>query len=217
MIEAAKVDNLDKYKSYIQRRRVGPDPNEANETAQPVIRLTEPLMDYDFDTKEEVRIESDKRSALQDFLSDETGASTVSSSGTTGTKRASTSIHDLYSAPDSTTRRTDLSLYRRLYGQNHKNTHNSPYASTHHGYGSSNHAEIEDNRATVLAVKIIKQALTCFAVLGIIVLMQQRSDMDSILTFIKKQVVDTHIEPKSLLTGIENVWKEASRFLGGSP
>ncbi len=220
MIETADVDNLEKYRSYIQRRRVGPDPPIASENTQPIIKQTEPLADYGLGTKEEIKVDSDRKSPLDDLLYGDTRSSSFGSTNSSGPDRSSESTRIHYSAPTTAARRTDPSLYRRLYGQNHKNTHGSPYTGSYHGYasnGSSNHAEIEDNRATVLAVKIIKQALACFAVLGIIVVLQQRSDTGQILAFVKKHVVDTHIETQGLLAGVENIWKECSRFLGGSP
>jgi hypothetical protein len=220
MIETADASNLDKYKSYIQRRRVGPDSTKASESTQPLIKQAESLADYDFGSKEDKKDNVDRKSPLDDLSYVDTRSSSFGSTNSFGPDRSSESMGNHYSAPATTARRTDPGLYRRLYGQNRKNSHVSHYTGSHHGYatsGSSSHAEIEDNRTTVLAVKIIKQALACFAVLGIIVLLQQRSDTGQILAFVKKHVVDTHIEPQGLLAGVENIWKECSRFLGGSP
>ncbi|MCX7772865.1 MAG: hypothetical protein N2376_07110, partial [Clostridia bacterium] len=111
-------------------------------------------------------------------------------------------------------RRTDPGIYRKLYGQNKKGTYGSSYAGAYHG---PHQAEIEDNRATVLAVKIIKQAIACFAILGILVLMQQRTDMGQALAFVKKQVIEINVDPQSILSGVEDLVKQCTKFLGGSP
>lgn len=193
-MEASGVDNLDRYKSYIQRRRVGLDPSDESHMTETAIE----------------KAESTEASFADTYTDSYRGFSSYGK-GSESTKAEDTET------PVNSLRRTDPGPYQRLYGQSHKT---SPYAnnSRYHGYSTSTHsAEIEDNRATVLAVKIIKQALACFAILGIIVLMQQRSDMGGALTFIKKHVVETHIEPNSLLTGVENIVQECSRFLGGSP
>jgi hypothetical protein len=76
---------------------------------------------------------------------------------------------------------------------------------------------IEDNRATLLAIKIIKQTLACFAILGIIVFLQQRADGAQVLEYIKNQVVESHIEANSILTGVENILTQCSKFFGGAP
>lgn len=221
-MEASEVNNLDRYKSYIQRRRVGTAPSEGE-----LVARSEPKSDqseasfadgfaetyrgfpgYGPSTEKSSNNGTDNDSDM-DSTVDETfrGDETESTSRSSYTERSkSPNLH-----------RTDPGLYKRLYGHNAKIPRTTPYSSSYHGYGSTNHAEIKDNRTTVLAVKIIKQALACFALLGLIVLMQQRSDMEGVLTFIKKHLVENHIDSQSVLAGVENIVKEASRLLGGSP
>ena len=69
----------------------------------------------------------------------------------------------------------------------------------------------------MLAIKIIKQALACFAVLGIIVLMQQNVGMADELSFVKKHVVENHIELDNIINGVKNIIAECSRFSEGHP
>lgn len=221
---ASEVNNLDRYKSYIQRRRVRsassdgelisrPEPDsEKSETsyAESFADIYRSFSDYgqrseksttgEFKDDSDININSTVENTFKDEETQSSPRESYSSRGQT------TTIH-----------RTDPGLYKRLYGQNGRIPRASSYTSSYHGYGSSNHAEIRDNQATVLAVKIIKQALACFAILGIIVLMQQRSDMEGVLTFIRKHLIENHIDSQSVVAGVENIVKECSRFLGGSP
>lgn len=187
MYQVYEAEKSDKYKSYIQRRRVG-----ANDSSS----------DFNMDSK------SDK-SPITDF--DEIDF--FKSSSSKATDDSSTldkaiegnnfySPYKSYTTPSKYTHRTDTSSYRRNYPVNYK---------------GANRTAIEDNRTTLLAVKIIKQALACFAVLGIIVFLQQRNDTTAVLEFIKKHVVDNHTDLSGLITGVENIILECSRIFGGSP
>jgi hypothetical protein len=69
----------------------------------------------------------------------------------------------------------------------------------------------------MLAIKIIKQSIACFIILGIIVLMQQNIELEDELSFIKRHVVENNIELGSIVDGVKNIIAECSRFLGGSP
>ena len=111
-------------------------------------------------------------------------------------------------------RRRDHDLYKKLYSRQGSRT--SAYPSSYKSY-SSQRTQIEDNRATLMAIKLIKQALACFAILGIVVLMQGRPDMQEVLAVIRKHVVETHIEPQNLFEGVKSVFSQLVQTEGGSP
>ena len=133
----------------------------------------------------------------------------------------------------------DHKTYEGFFSQhresNEKNTYNSYNTNSHQynypkrmetsiyqrkrpgAYGATNSTAIEENKATLLAIKIIKQALACFAILGVIVFLQQRADASPVLNYIKSQVVDNHTEASSPTSGVENIITECSRIFGGSP
>lgn len=104
-------------------------------------------------------------------------------------------------------------LYKKLYARQGNRT---PAASSYRNI-SSQRAQIEDNRATLMAIKLIKQSLACFAILGIIVLMQGRSDMQEALAVIRRHVVETHIDPRSLFEDVKSVFSQFVQALVGSP
>lgn len=110
-------------------------------------------------------------------------------------------------------RRNDTGLYKKLYSHSGRKAPAYQSPSPYKGYSSSS-VEIQDNKATTLAVKIIKQALACFAILGIVIFMQSRPDMKDALAAVKKQVVETNIEPQSILDGIKNVYNQITTALG---
>lgn len=216
----AEVDNLEKYKSYIQRRRVEAAPKEKGLSQETALEKTEISVPYamnfsgDTGSEEKAKSKEEGQAGYTESSSDSAESFTPYHYGSesswdtrndSGKTRTSTNF-----------RRTDPNLYRRLYGKDHKSTRTG-YLSGYHGSTVGNPADTADNRTAVLAIKIIKQALACFVVLGIIVLMQQRSDMAGALAFVKKYVVDSHTDPQNLLTGVENIIKECSRLLGGSP
>lgn len=110
-------------------------------------------------------------------------------------------------------RKRDHPLYRKLYQQQRYRTPAYPSGKSY----TSQRAQIEDNMATLIAIKVIKQALACFAILGIIVLMQGRQDMQETLAVIRKHVVETHIDPRSLFENVKSAFSQLVRTLGGSP
>lgn len=212
MMGTAEAENLEKYKSYIQRRRVGLKETDESLPAEPLTDRYGRTDGYviksengkNSDTDDYNYTQNDNDEELRKFLEEEP----------TWKK----SYSDTYSSSISTTsyRRNEPDLYRRLYGRNRR----TPYSSRNTGsfYGSSRYAsETEDNGAALLAIKVIKQCLACFAVLGVIVLMQKINSMAGVLEFLKKHIVDTHIEPESILAGAEELIKECTRLLGGSP
>lgn len=212
MMEASDANNLDRYKSYIQRRRVGYEqPHESLMSGMSALKTQE---------EDEGSAES-KAISYRDFTSVDRSSGRLQAGNTEGDKIFGFAQNQNASNKESSVtalRKPDPGLYQRLYKQNRKISSFPYYRKSGNGYGASSHgAEIEDNRTTVLAIKVIKQALTCFAILGIIVLMQRRDETVNVLTFIKKHLVEAHIEPKNLLAGVENIVKECSRFLGGSP
>ncbi len=206
MIENPEVENQDRYKSYIQRRRVIPDDNSAAEydSDNEDTSLTKNFSETETRTRKEKSAMADieELSILREkYRSDE---------GFLGygqkTEEKSTSLpFKLFSPQIKNDYRKDNNTYRR-------------YPSSSHGYSpQANRAPVEDNHTTLLAIKIIKQALACFVMLGIVVLMQQNVDMVDELSFVRKHVVENHIEVSNIITGVENIIAECSRFFGGSP
>jgi len=119
--------------------------------------------------------------------------------------------HDAGSDARTSYRKQDSSIYRKLYSRPGYRT--TPYPSYKSYAGQQ--AQVEDNRATLIAIKIIKQSLACFAILGIIVLMQGRPDMQNTLAVIKKYVVETHIEPRSFFENVRDVFNKIVHTFGG--
>jgi hypothetical protein len=191
MSQASEVNNLDKYRSYIQRRRVGFD-DSVNDFAAESKSDKSPLN------------EIDGMSLLKDSKVSE---GFFSYSHEINEKNPYTGTYKPYSQESNYTRqsnyprRKDLSIYQRK----------RPVS-----YGASNRAAIEENRTALLAIKIIKQALACFAILGIIVFLQQRADTADALLFIKSQVVDNHTDVGGIISGVENIIIQCSKIFGGS-
>lgn len=192
MSQASEVDNLDKYKSYIQRRRVGFDNSENDFAAES--KPDKSLLN-----------EINEMSLLKD---NKTSEGFFSHSYEINEKNSYNNTYKPYSQESNYTRqstyprRKDLGIYQRKRAVS---------------YGSSNRTAIEDNRTALLAIKIIKQALACFAILGIIVFLQQRADTSNALLFIKRQVVDSHTDVRGIISGVENIITECSKIFGGSP
>ena len=252
MTQAAETDNMERYKSYIQRRRAVTAP----ETYEESITLFDKGLSGDdlFENRSSAGIEETDdlnghvrgngenagsenasgidtdaaipfaESPFKDFFKEDARES-CAGGGADGNAAGGASRPAPF-------RRTDQNIYRKLYGNKRKSpfsgnsftggsnsasSYTGSYARTYHGGGlSGSGTQIEDNRTTVLAIKVIKQSLACFALLGIIVLMQQNSSMAGVLEFIKKHVVESHIEPGSLLTGVQDLVKECARFFGGA-
>jgi len=218
MSQATEVNIQDRYKSYIPKRRVdfyGFDDNYSteNKTDKSPIPDTEnisPFKDKTYegffgygrmsneDNKYTSSYNDPDRSGHRRFRSD---AELMQHDEDKG-GGYQTSRYRSYSHQSGYTGRIDTSVYNRK---------RPSY------YGMSNRTEIEENRATILAVKIIKQALACFAILGFIVFLQQRTDTAGALMFIKNQVVDNNIEVSSLFSGVQNIITECAKFFGGSP
>lgn len=186
MGQALEVENTDKYKSYIQRRRVGTDDSAADFTVDSKLDKS-PIADlYETDFfKKESKIHEDFSPLNREIE-----------------EKSSYSPYKGYTAPLKHNHRIDAHSYRKNYPASYK---------------GANGTAIEDNRTTLIAIKIIKQALACFAVLGIIVFMQQRNDTSAALEFVKKHVVDNHTDFSGLVAGVENIIAECSRIFGGLP
>lgn len=218
----AEAGNMEKYKSYIQRRRVssiqeGDDNSETYQSgSNDRSKLPAALIDDSFYFRKSTE---QPESSSEESFSEYYGH--VSDSIKPDIERLNTDTkYDYYQGSRPTYQKSEYAkknadIYSRLYGQ-YRKTRKSPYSSESYS-GHLNQNEIQDNKTTVLAIRIIKQALACFALLGVIILMQQRSDLAEAVAFIKKQVVDTHIEPQNIFAGVESAIKECSRLLGGSP
>jgi len=218
MSQATEVNNQDGYKSYIPKRRVGFDSfddsfsTETGTEKSPILdtenlspfkdKTYEGFFGYGRGSNENNKYTSHyndtHRFGSRKFRTDTELMQHEDDKG--GGYQASRFRQ--YSHQSSYTSRIDSSIYQRK---------RPSY------YGMSNRTAIEDNRATLLAVKIIKQALACFAILGIIVFLQQRTDTTDALMFIKSHVVDNHIEVSSLISGVQNIITECTKLFGGSP
>lgn len=218
----ADVENLEKYRSYIQRRRVLDTSEGHTQTHALVERKEEPQKAESFFTEDADRLISQKTRAQEDADSARPNEEASDCFGNyTSFERSEDRSWTGNSAYDRTSaahglRRVDSGLYKRLYG-NRRNSYTSSLREYRSGSASGYTTEIADNHTTVMAIRIIKQSLACFAILGIVVLMQQQESMADALSFVKKHVVDTHWDPQGLLAGVENIIKACSRFLGGSP
>ncbi len=187
MSQTSEIDNLDRYKSYIQRRRVGFDNSEDDFAAESKSDKS-PIKDI-----EDLSLSRENKT-YEGFFGN---------GREIGEENKYTPPYKPYSHQTTNyPSRMDTSIYQRK----------RPVA-----YGASNRLAIEENKTANLAIRIIKQALACFAILGLIVFLQQRADTAGALMFIKNQVVDNHTEVSSLITGVENIITECSRIFGGSP
>lgn len=219
----ADAENYDKYRSYIQRRRVV-EPSAAGDSLihglvekKESAPKTESIFSEDTDKlyshKTGIDEDSSQMGQSEEVADSYRGYSAYDRSFNNSWTSAGT--YDRPNAAQSL-KRTDTGLYKRLYG-NRRSGYQSGISSYRSSSTSGYTTEITDNHTTVLAIKIIKQSLACFAILGIVVLMQQRDEMAEALSFVKKHVVDTHWDPQNLITGVENIIKACSRLLGGSP
>lgn len=211
---ATESGELEKYRKYIQRRRVTyPDDDGMREkpAENSIATLsnagTETGQDSDntpwwekeaytlLDQEELIKPPQELEKPVHSYRARET---------LSGAQPASrTRDHDLYKK-----------LYSRYSRQGYRtSSYASPYRSSYSGY----QAQIEDNRATLLAIKLIKQSLACFAILGIIVLMQGRPDMQEALAVVRRHVVETHIDPQTLFEDVKAAFNQFVQTLGGSP
>lgn len=204
MSENPEVENQDRYKSYIQRRRIAPENTEhssvsecdsVNEDTSVTKNIYEPRTQIK--TEKSAITDVEELSILREKYRPNEGFSGYDQK----TEEKSTYIPFKLFAPQ----------IKNAYKKDTNNYRRYPYTK------QTNRTPVEDNRTTLLALKIIKQALACFVVLGIVVLMQQNVDMDDELSFVRKHVVENHIEVSSIITGVENIIAECSRLFGGSP
>ena len=194
-----------KYRRYIQKKRITP-PAEEKAIGEP-----------EEDSKNVFKPEPETRSFPAPWPEKETGSLPYKGELTRPVleckNRLMTSGEVILSDTLTALRKQDHSLYRKLYT---RQKYKAPAYPSGKSY-TSQRTQIEDNRATLMAIKVIKQALACFAILGIIVLMQGREDMQDALAAIRKHVVETHIDPQNLIDGVKSVFSQLVRTLGGSP
>lgn len=211
--------NRDLYKSYIQKRRVVPEKTEydsINEYSSEIQNVSE--TESGVKSKKSAITDAEELSILREKYRPEEEYSDYSRKS----EEKSTYAFFRLFAPKAASHRTDTNTSRRYssyskpqtaYRQNTaRQSSNGRLFGTQTGW-----IPVEDNRTALLAIKIIKQALACFAVLGIIVLMQQNAEMADELSFVKKHVVENHIELDNIINGMKNIITECSRFFGGSP
>ncbi len=75
----------------------------------------------------------------------------------------------------------------------------------------------EDNKVAKLSIKVIKQALACFAILGLIVFLQQKHDASPILDFLRTNIVDNHTDLEGLTAGVRDIITECTKLFNGAP
>ncbi|NLX63975.1 MAG: hypothetical protein GX022_04265 [Clostridiaceae bacterium] len=220
MSQATEVNRQDRYKSYIPKRRVGfydfgDNFSTENRTEQSSIQYgTENVSPFKDKTYEGFlgygRLSDDNNKYTSSYnASDRPGNRGFPTS-------AELMRHDEEKGGGyHTSRYRSYPYLSGLAGRIDTSVYNRKRPSY---YGMSNRTAIEENRATLLAVKIIKQALACFAILGVIVFLQQRTtDTAGALIFIKNQVVDNHVEVSGLISGVQNIITECAKIFGGSP
>ncbi len=185
-----------KYKSYIQRRRVGQSDSppsfdaETQEDKSPIAELDDDNLFKDFNFNK-----SDKND--EELLSFHK------------TNDDSDDINYNYEPRVFAIPPPSRSTYRKESLSN-----KSKYSSNNNG---TNSPAIEDNKVAKLSVKVIKQALACFAILGIIVFLQQRSDTTAVLDFLRTNIVDNHTDLQGLTSGVKDIITECTKIFNGLP
>ena len=238
----AQAESINEYRSYIQRRRVNESKpqavpasdsseksflqDESKNAVKAISRVSEVNMDNideffaQYTEKDKSDSEGSYRNAVFGSISDSFGGAAE-----TRNERVSP-LKDLFKDEkfeghrnrlfrDGGNRNLSEYINRKkysLYAGREKATAVASYR-----YPARYSAEVEDNRATLLAIKIIKQCIACFAILGLVVLMQKINGFSGVLDFLRKYLVETHIEYKTVFDGVENIIRECSRFLGGTP
>jgi hypothetical protein len=218
MTEIQGAENRDMYKSYIQKRRVVPE-KTGYDSVDEDSSTTRDAFESESGVKSEKSAITDveELSILREKYRPEEDFSDYARKAEE--KSAYTPLR-LFTPKD--TPQKEPNIYRRYssYNQTQSAYRQIAQRQAAHSrvFGSqSSRMPVEDNRTALLAIKIIKQALACFAVLGIIVLMQQNVGMADELSFVKKHVVENHIELDNIINGVKNIIAECSRFFGGSP
>lgn len=223
MAEMSAAENRDMYRSYIQRRRVVPDKNEGEPfTGYDEVSKDDPAANKDLISEQEPKplksaiTDAEELSILREKYTPE---ESFSGSRKKPEENGREWPFRLF-APKNAASRQDP--YRRYLSHGHTQSAYGRIASRQPAYGRSYHNQagrtsVEDNRITLLAKKIIKQTLVCFALLGIIVLMQQNAGLADELSLIKRHVVENHIEFDSIWNGVKNIVAECTRIFGGSP
>ncbi|NLM73192.1 MAG: hypothetical protein GX184_04070 [Clostridiaceae bacterium] len=241
----ADAENMAMYKSYIQRRRVGQSSPEQVYESKSVIessgntedkgdgKKSSLISDVDLSNIDEYFRQNDERdksgstfnvfgdgmvspvnetdseTSISDLLKEDSSSSWYAGTNTYNTGRQLTSEGRPYLPP-----------YRKLYGDKKRSTKNSRpifagFSTFRNPSGYS--AQTETNGAELIAIKVIKQCLACFAILGLVVLLQQFSSMEGVLEFMRRHIVDSHIEPRTVFEGVESIVEACSKLVGGSP
>lgn len=208
-METTESGELEKYRSYIQKRRVAPPADDSGDDGLPDNSLTR-IVQAEPAARQESEVPWWEKEAYTLLEQDELLKPPQEFIKPSQSRGEGESHSDTRAA----SRGRSHDLYRKLYAR--RGRRNPSYASPYRSYSGSQ-AQIEDNRATVMAIKLIKQCLACFAILGIIVLMQGRADMQDALDVVRRHVVETHIDPQNLLEDVKSVFNQFVRTLGGSP
>lgn len=197
---SSTADMQSAFRSYVQRRRVSTESSAAEQEAK-----EEP--------EQETAGTSASDSAGESFSSAKTWAWSDSQEKTSDGYEFDRS-QSASQGRATALRRTDTDFYQKLYGHGPKRQ--PQYANPYQAQPAGQPA-VEDNRAARLSIKLIKQSVACFAIIGLVVLMQSRADMQSILAFVKKHLIETNVDPNNILEGIKSAVNQCARLLGGSP
>ncbi len=217
MTEIQGTENRDMYKSYIQKRRVVPEKTEYDSDNEHSLTARN-IFDHESGEKTEKSAitDAEELSILREKYRPEEDFSDYSRKPE---EKSTYSLFRLFT-PKSASHKTP-DTYRRYSSYNQQSAYRQITArqSSHNRYYGTQPGRIpvEDNRTAMLAIKIIKQTIACFVILGIIVLMQQNIELADELSFVKRHVVENHIELGNIIDGVKNIIAECSRVLGGSP
>ncbi|NMA65541.1 MAG: hypothetical protein GX957_04765 [Clostridiaceae bacterium] len=226
----APAESLNEYKSYIQRRRVNDDKSQ-NDTVSNLIDISYKKGDIEPDKKTDRSLSEVTMDNIDEFFTQTTKKAETNALGSDIEFNFKSVSDDFARNNKSNIERISplKDLFREDKYENQKvrtfpkgysfsrEKYKSPVNSATYKSPSRYSAEIEDNRTTLLAIKVIKQSLACFAILGLVVLMQNISSLSGVLAFLRRHLVETHIDHEAVFLGVENIIKECSRFLGGSP
>lgn len=212
-------DSNNKYKSYIQRRRVGQDDSTPQDNAE-------------FQNDEASISELDDENLFKDFSFNKGDKSHSLLSYTKTEDANDISVENEYSNLNHDHSFTEDIQYNDDKGINYEprtlalppllrkgyRSDKSPYKSNYpNSYSETNNVANDDNKPARLSIKVIKQALACFAILGVIVFLQNRNEGTVVLDFLRTNIVDKHTELQDLTLGFKDIIAECAKLFNTTP